>query len=139
LSSYSNIFEESGSPIFTKNKFYSVSVSLTVHALLRRLIVLAGSFHSEVILNSFFAVIALIRTIVYGNEVGALSHGSYTAAIVVSTHCCSENKGNPGFGYCVEVEYEVHAVFITVVGKEVKAEGIATVGVGVVAVRGSSV
>lgn len=50
--------------------------------------------------------------------------------MVVSTHCCSENKGSPGFGYSVEVEYEVHVVLVTVVGKDVNVEGMATVGVG---------
>lgn len=98
--------------------------------MLRRLIVLAGWFHCVVILSSFFAVVSLILTIVYGNEVGALSHGSYTAAIVVSTHCCSEKRGRPGFGYCVEVEYVVHFVFVIMVGNEVKVGGIATAGVG---------
>jgi hypothetical protein len=107
--------------------------------LLSKLIVLAGLFHSDVILNSFFAVVSLIRTIVYGKEVGALSQGSYTVTIVVSTHCCSENKGNPGFGYSVDVEYDVHFVFVRVVGKEVKAEGMAIVEVEMAAVRWSSV
>jgi hypothetical protein len=85
------------------------------------------------------AVVSLIRTNVYGNEVGALSHGSYTATIVVSTHCCSENKGNPGLGYSVDVEYEVHFVLVNVVGNDVNDVGIVTVAVGVVAPRQSNV
>jgi hypothetical protein len=120
-------------------QFHSITVSLAVHARLSKLIVLAGRFHSDVILSSFFAVVSLTRTIVYGNEVGALSHGSYTLAIVVSTHCCSENKGKPGFGYCVEVKYDVHCVLRRVVGNDVSTEGMVAVGVGVEAARATSV
>jgi hypothetical protein len=120
-------------------QFHSITVSLAVHARLSKLIVLAGRFHSDVILSSFFAVVSLTRTIVYGNDVGALSHGSYTLAIVVSTHCCSENKGKPGFGYCVEVKYDVHCVLRRVVGNDVSTEGMVAVGVGVEAARATSV
>jgi hypothetical protein len=101
--------------------------------------VVAGRFHSDVILSSFFAVVSLTRNIVYGNGVGALSHVSYTLAIVVSTHCCSENKGKPGFGYCVDVKYDVLCVLRTVVGNDVSAEGMVAVGVGAEAARATSV
>ena len=52
------------------------TVSRTVQASLKRLIVVAGIFHCVVTLTSFLVVVSLTRTIVYGNEVGALSHGS---------------------------------------------------------------
>lgn len=51
--------------------------------------------------------------------------------MVVTTHCSSENKGSPGLGYSVWVEYEVHAVFVTVVGKDVAVDGTMASGVGV--------